>query len=182
MAAQQLLVTEGYAGLSMRAIAARVGISLSTVQHYYKSKEALVEALLTYVLDDYQSRIAALGKSMKQDGPLARFTATLDMIFEDIKKPQTYGIFVETWALAQRMPFAAHLIEHVQARERKEIFKLIRDLEPRISAAEYKLRAAMIVVQINGLLLQLRADGDPVLNRRIEDMARRSFMKLATQP
>ena len=36
-AARALLAAEGYAGLSMRRVAAEVGMSLSNLQHYYQS-------------------------------------------------------------------------------------------------------------------------------------------------
>jgi AcrR family transcriptional regulator len=65
-AAHRILATKGYAGLSMRGVATYLQISLSTVQHYYKSKELLVEALLSYVLDSYQRSIADLIQSMTE--------------------------------------------------------------------------------------------------------------------
>jgi AcrR family transcriptional regulator len=54
-AARAILATEGYAGLSMRCVAQRVGVSLSNVQHYYPSRDALIEALLEQTFTDYQA-------------------------------------------------------------------------------------------------------------------------------
>jgi len=45
------------------------------------------------------------------------------------------------------------------------------------------LRAAMIVVQIHGLVSQLAQDNDPSLSRKqLEQAARQSFLMLATRP
>jgi AcrR family transcriptional regulator len=183
LTAQALFVAEGYAGLSMRGVASRLNISLSTVQHYYKSKEALLEALLAYMLDGYQHLIAELAQSMTEKTPLERFVATMDMLMVEIKQPETYGVFTETWAMAQRMPFAAQLVEKIQLRERKEIFKLIYGLDNGLSAEECKLRAALIIVQLHGVMLHFPREGDASMSRQhLEEAARQSFLRLATMP
>lgn len=180
--AQAILASEGYAGLSMRGVASQLGISLSTVQHYYSSKEVLVEALLTYVMDNYQAAVAQVMNAMSDKSQLERFKTIIDLILIEIRRPETFGVLAEIYALSNRLPFAARLVEAVYARERKEIFKLIYGLEPKISKAEYKLRAAMIVVQIHGLVSQLAQDNDPSLSRRqLEQAARQSFLMLATR-
>lgn len=180
--AQTILASEGYAGLSMRGVATQLGISLSTVQHYYTNKEALVEALLTYVMDNYQAAVAQVMNAMSDKSQLERFKTIIDLILIEIRRPETFGVLAEIYALSNRLPFAARLVEAVYARERKEIFKLIYGLEPKISKAEYKLRAAMIVAQIHGLVSQLAQDNDPSLSRRqLEQAAKQSFLMLATK-
>ena len=180
--AQTILAAEGYAGLSMRGVATQLGISLSTVQHYYTNKEALVEALLTYVMDNYQAAVAQVMNAMSDKSQLERFKTIVDLILIEIRRPETFGVLAEIYALSNRLPFAARLVEGVYARERKEIFKLIYGLEPKISKSEYKLRAAMIVVQIHGLVSQLAQDNDPSLSRKqLEQAARQSFLMLATK-
>ena len=180
--AQAILASEGYAGLSMRGVATQLGISLSTVPHYYTNKEALVEALLIYVMDNYQAAVAQVMNAMSDKSQLERFKTIIDLILIEIRRPETFGVLAEIYALSNRLPFAARLVEAVYARERKEIFKLIYGLEPKISKAEYKLRAAMIVVQIHGLVSQLAQDNDPSLSRRqLEQAAKQSFLMLATK-
>jgi AcrR family transcriptional regulator len=180
--AQAILASEGYAGLSMRGVATQLGISLSTVQHYYTNKEALVEALLSYVMDNYQAAVAQVMNAMSDKSQLERFKTIIDLILIEIRRPETFGVLAEIYALSNRLPFAARLVEAVYARERKEIFKLIYGLEPKISKAEYKLRAAMIVVQIHGLVSQLAQDNDPSLSRKqLEQAAKQSFLMLATK-
>ncbi|MEW6203768.1 MAG: TetR/AcrR family transcriptional regulator [Pseudomonadota bacterium] len=180
--AQAILANEGYAGLSMRGVATQLGISLSTVQHYYTNKEALVEALLSYVMDNYQAAVAQVMNAMSDKSQLERFKTIIDLILIEIRRPETFGVLAEIYALSNRLPFAARLVEAVYARERKEIFKLIYGLEPKISKAEYKLRAAMIVVQIHGLVSQLAQDNDPSLSRKqLEQAAKQSFLMLATK-
>ena len=54
-AARTLLAADGYAGLSMRKVAAEAGMTLSNVQHYYSSKELLLEAVLLSTMDAFQA-------------------------------------------------------------------------------------------------------------------------------
>src|SRR3569623_672497 len=71
--ARTILAAEGYAGLSMRRVAAQANISLSNVQHYYPDKDALLEALLLYTMDVFQTKIDAISAAMRDAPPLERF-------------------------------------------------------------------------------------------------------------
>ena len=152
-AARSLLAAEGYAGLSMRRVAAAVGMSLSNVQHYYQSKDALLEALLLYTMELFQQKMDAIADAMKHAPPVERFLSTCDMFLEEITDPVTHAIFFELWALASRNAFASRLMDKMLARERKAIFNLIRGLNPAISDDHYMQRAILIVAQVEGLML-----------------------------
>ncbi|NHZ95587.1 TetR/AcrR family transcriptional regulator [Massilia sp. CCM 8734] len=182
-AARTLLATEGYAGLSMRRVAADVGISLSNVQHYYQSKDALLEALLLYTMDVFQSKMDSISAAMTSEPRLDQLLSTCDMFLEEITDPVTHAIFFEIWALASRNAFASNLMDTMMARERKAIFKLIRGLNPAIGDEQYRQRAILMVAQIEGLML-FRLDKT---GRRDEFLAvrasvRKVLLALATIP
>ena len=182
-AARALLAAEGYAGLSMRRVAAQVGISLSNVQHYYQSKDALLEALLLYTMELFQQKMDAISAAMTGAAPVERFLSTCDMFLEEITDPVTHAIFFELWALASRNAFASGLMDTMLARERRAIFKLIRGLNPAISDEQYMQRAILMVAQIEGLML-FRLNKT---ERRAEFLAvrasvRKVLLVLATSP
>jgi AcrR family transcriptional regulator len=182
-AARALLAAEGYAGLSMRKVAAEVGMSLSNVQHYYQSKDALLDALLLYTMDLFQQKMDSISAAMTSATPIDRFLSTCDMFLEEISDPVTHAIFFELWALASRNAFASGLMDKMLGRERKAIFKLIRGLNPAISDDEYMQRAILMVAQIEGLMLFRLNKGA----RREEFMTVRASMRkvltaLATVP
>lgn len=152
-AGRTLLATDGYAGLSMRRVAAEVGMSLSNVQHYYQSKDALLEALLLYTMELFQQKIDAISAAMTGATPLERFLSTCDMFLEEITDPVTHAIFFELWSLASRNEFASRLMDMMLARERKALFNLIRGLNPAIDDEQYMQRAILMVAQIEGLML-----------------------------
>ena len=178
MAARDILVADGYAGLSMRGVATRAQMSLSNVQHYYKGLEGLVEALLIYLMDDYQQQIDALIQSMKQHTQHEQLSAVLDLLLSEGRKVEVSGVFVEAWALAQRLPFAARVMQQIQERERKAFYKLMYGLNSQISASEYKQRAALSVTLIHGLMVQ-PADTSSLNRAQMEQLVRQQILKLA---
>lgn len=181
-AAREIFASEGYAGLSMRRVAGQVGVSLSNVQHYYKSKDMLVEALLLDSMNQFQEKIDSIASAMESASRVEQLQATVDMFLEELGNPVVRGMFFEFWALASRNTLASTLMERMQARERKAIHKLIKGMSPDISDEEYVVRAALIVAQIEGLML-FRVRNRP---RRpelegLEAAAKKAVLRLATQ-
>lgn len=180
LAARDIMLEEGFAGLTMRGVAARINVSLSTVQHYYKNLEVLVEALLGYLIDRLGDGIAAAISAMADRDQQERLEAVLDYLLAVCRDPEVCGIFAEAWALGKRLPFAMRLMEQVEERERKQFYQLIVGLNPAISRADYRRRAAMIVMLINGLMLQFPPQGTPALSRKqLESAVRAQILQIA---
>jgi AcrR family transcriptional regulator len=182
-AARTLLATDGYAGLSMRRVAQEAGMSLSNVQHYYGSRDLLLEALLLTTMDAFQARMDAIAAAMSGRSQLDRFLSTFDMFLEEITDPVTHALFFELWALASRNPFASNLMDKMLGRERKTVYNLIRGLNPAISDEETMQRAILMVAQVEGLML-FRLDKR---RRRTQFDAvraslRKALLALATMP
>jgi len=153
LAARSLLAREGYAGLSMRRVAQDAGMSLSNVQHYYGSKEQLLEALLLTIMDEFQSKMDRIAVAMAGRPQVERFLSTVDMFLDEITDPEMHAIFFEIWALASRHRFASNLMGKMMGRERRAVHGLIRGLNPAIDDARCMERAVLIVAQIQGLML-----------------------------
>lgn len=182
-AAQGIFAAHGYAGLSMRSVAAQVGMSLGNVQHYYKSKDALIEALLLYTMEVFQGKIDHITSSMGRASRIERFVSTVDMFLEELGDPVTHGVFFEIWALATRDAFASALMDKMLAREKKTIFKLIQGLNPEISDQQYMLRSILIVAQVEGLMLfRLNKSTHRAERGVVHDAVRAAVLNLATVP
>lgn len=180
-AARLLLAADGYAGLSMRRVAAEAGISLSNVQHYYQSKDALLEALLLYTMDLFQQKIDSISAAMTSASRIDRFLSTCDMFIEELSDPVTHAIFFELRAMASRNAFASKLMDKMLTRERKTIFNLIRGLDSAISEEQYMQRAMLIVAQIEGLMLfRLNKTERPEQFVAVSSAVRQALATLAT--
>ena len=182
-ATRQIIASEGYAGLSMRRVAAEVGVSLSNVQHYYSSKDMLVEAVLLTTMSTFQEKIDQITASMAHAPRTEQFQSTIDMFLRELSDPVTVALFFEIWAMATRNAFASNLMDKMLARERKAIFKLIQGLSPRITDEQYQLRSALIVAQIQGLLLFRLFNPDKKQELAgLEQLAKEAVIRLAMQP
>lgn len=181
-AARDIFATEGYAALSMRRVAGQLGISLSNLQHYYRSKDLLVEAVLQSTMNQFQSKIDNIATTMGQAARIDQFTSTVDMFLEELSDPVTYGVFFEIWALAARNEFASALMDKMIAREKKAIYKLISGLAPGLSEQQTMQRAVLIVAQIEGLMLfRFHRKNNRSDMRGVHAAARQAVLNLATQ-
>lgn len=151
--ARVLLAREGYAALSMRSVAQQVGVSLSTVQHYYPSRDALIEALLEQTFDRYQAgideRVAAAGA-----GPRVElFESIIDYFLADLRDQVSSGLFFEIAALANRHPYASRVFDSMMGRARKTLRNLIHEIDPALPMAQCEIRGTLIVAQMLGTML-----------------------------
>lgn len=182
-AARELLASEGHAGLSMRRVAQAAGMTLSNVQHYYASRDLLLEALLQTIMDEFQSKMDRISAEMRERPRLERFLSTADMFLEEITDPVTHAIFFEIWALASRNPFASNLMDKMLGRERKTVYNLIRGLNPAIPDEEYMQRAILMVAQIEGLMLfRLNSTTRREQFMAVRGAVRKALLNLATVP
>jgi AcrR family transcriptional regulator len=181
--ARLIFAREGYAGLSMRRLASELGMSLSNLQHYYQSKDFLLEALLLYTMNTFQEKIDQIAETMDKSSRIDQLKSTIDMFLEELNDPVTHGLFFEIWAMAGRNTFASLLMDKMLARERKTIYKLIQGLSPEISDEQAMLRAILIVAQIEGLMLfRLHRSDDTMEVAAIHNALRKTVLNLATLP
>jgi AcrR family transcriptional regulator len=59
-AARKAFERHGLEGLSLRSVAAKVGITPMAIYRHFKSKEALIDALVLDALEEWSARVAAL--------------------------------------------------------------------------------------------------------------------------
>lgn len=77
-AAIEEFVRTGYHGATMRTIAARAGMSIPGIYHYYESKQAILVRILDLTMDEIDWRIReAAGDA---DGPLARLARLVEAL------------------------------------------------------------------------------------------------------
>lgn len=58
--AYQILVTNGYAGFTMRLVAQSAGISPGNLTYHFPRKDMLLRALITRIMEDYSRQLDAL--------------------------------------------------------------------------------------------------------------------------
>lgn len=53
LAACELFLNKGYESTTMRDVMSKVGVAKGTIYHYFKSKEALLEEVLDFIVDEH---------------------------------------------------------------------------------------------------------------------------------
>jgi AcrR family transcriptional regulator len=153
LAARELLMTQGYAQFSMRNVAARAGLHLANVQYYYKTREALVKALL----DDTGERYRSSYEELRAKGPAdreARFKAVVEFNLKDIAAAETRRYFIQLWALLTEIDGrAGHLMSDLYAIDIQQLSDCIADLVPETDAAEVRRRASILAAVIEGMVV-----------------------------
>ncbi len=145
-AARQLFVAEGYAGFSMRGIAARAGVTLGTVQHYYPSQDLLLAAVLDRMLAAIQ-RGADRVTEAETGSAVARFRGAMRFYIGWLREPANQAMFSELKALALRNPAAARAFAAVERAAHAAIRGHLRELAP---GRGLEVRASIVLAQLMG--------------------------------
>jgi AcrR family transcriptional regulator len=125
-AAIELISDEGYASLTMRALARQVGIKLASLQYHFKSFDELLRAVVAHVGNAYSESFATLytGKG-EQSLP-----EIIEFVMEDKAGDTIYGdrLWPQLWAMQQVEPLVSNLLEEIYANYIKVIESALRKI------------------------------------------------------
>lgn len=148
-AAQNLLIEEGYAGLSMRKIAARSNMTVGNLTYYFKSKQDLVHVLLVTALqgyiDDFDDIMGDASLS-----PEEQFSAGMEYLMVDLTTRETTFFFPELWAMANHDPVVNKEVEGLYILEQGFIGKLVMKVRPDLTEEDCKRLSLYISASIEG--------------------------------
>lgn len=145
-----VLAFEGYSKFSMRTIAARTGMSLRNVQHYFPTKDVLFKSAVHKMLsDDSREAGLAIGKSQMSDEE--RLAAFIRYSIAINRSPRMRGFQFELWALATRDSFAAECRDHMTHEYCAFIHDVIKPLTPGLTRQARMRKAALLLSMLQGL-------------------------------
>ncbi|RKH74530.1 TetR/AcrR family transcriptional regulator [Corallococcus aberystwythensis] len=151
-ATMEVLAEDGYAGLVLRGVAQRAGVSLGNLQYYFPTKQDVVRALLARYLEQALQRVR---ERMEGGGrePAQRLRLAVDAILEDQDSAHACQFFAELWAMAARDSMVAGSLTVFYAGYRAGVVELLRELAPDLPPARRERRAALLVAFFEGLSL-----------------------------
>jgi AcrR family transcriptional regulator len=152
-AARLIFSEEGYDQLTLRNVASKVGIHLKTLQHYFPSKEELVQSMLIYHDETYAQTYEYL--RLESDDPEELFRKAMAFLIKDDKDRQTAGFFYQLWARAHNDEHANSVMHGMYRNHCSNIEKLMEPLNPDLPKQARKQRAIMIISMIEGLMLMI---------------------------
>jgi AcrR family transcriptional regulator len=150
----------GYIGFTQRRIANEAGIRLSTLQHYFGTRD---ELLRTAILEMAHRYIAAYRELAKDNArsPDDRLERLVDQVFEMLTGPESYAsaFALHCWSLAEHEPFVKELMVDNQSHLIEMFAGLVAKLNPSLPSGECALRAELIVSHLEGLVVFIRRRG-----------------------
>jgi AcrR family transcriptional regulator len=147
-AAVTVLIEHGYNNLSLRRVAEEAGLRLGNLQHYFPSKDALVQAMLDRVIESYLNRFGRIRLSGLD--PESEFREMIRTVFLDLGKRRTTVLFPELWSLANHDAQVAGHMERMYGRYRDVLGASIARLNPALDATSVKQLALFISASIEG--------------------------------
>ena len=159
-AAKQLVGERGYAGTSVRELAAAAGTNLAAVNYHFGSRERLLnQAVLEYFLE-WGDRVGEVDVDPDAE-PLAQLAARARPMVDGLTAAQpAFIVFLEALLQAQRSPeLHSELAEHYAEQRRRAVASIAAsqaggELSPRFR----EVIASFILAVIDGLQLQALLD------------------------
>ena len=170
-AAYELIAEKGFEGLRTREIAARVEINSATLHYYFPTKEALIGAVVEYLMQELQrSRV-----------PVDAATPALNRLraeFDDIRfrlkdNPEQLLVLTELTLRAWRDPVIAGLLAYLDEGWKGHLVSIFeagiveRTFRPDLDVSE---TAKAMMSQLLGLIYQGKRDPAEV-DRMVQHMA-----------
>lgn len=151
-AAKDIIVRQGFAGLSYRNIAKAAGIAVGNVNYYYPSKDDLMVDLAEFIFDRWDERFQKrVPASLTTDREV--FLFSVDFMIRENKRERTAALLMEMWAFANHSASAAKMMDAFYGKMRAWIAEMIGRAQPGVPADQLALRAALITAQIEGLMI-----------------------------
>lgn len=159
---EEIALQKGLDSVSMRDVAARVGISLSSLQYHYPNKAALIGAFVRHALAHYRDGVAALvlaaeGRAVLPD--------VLDYAIAKTLKLTEGGLFALIEARALHDPATAEAMHGFWCASLEGYAEIIRRDHPTLTPAEALRAATLIGSLIEGLASTARAAATLGLDR-----------------
>lgn len=149
-AATDILINNGYAGLSMRKIASTVGITIGNLHYYYPTKKDLITNLLENVISGYLEYFETIRKQQDKSAE-DRLLEIITFIIEDITTPETTNFFPELWAMSNHDSIVAERMNDLYEKARQDINALVAELNPKLNDDERTQVSLFISASMEGL-------------------------------
>ena len=146
------LANEGYTSVSMRGIANRVGIHLSTLQYYFPTKSDLLKSTIEKSIGSMQRMMddIVLNSSISPEKLLRK---ALKIHLKACHDPVIPKLFVALWAMASHDEDVNFALGEVYERDCQRYSNLIKKARPKLSKSACENKAVLILAQLEGLVL-----------------------------
>lgn len=153
------LARDGYAGLTMKLVAAEAGVSQGILHYYFRDKAAMLAAAALRVTVDLDRRVAAEARGARD--ARARLRAVIRACLETaVESRDFWTVFIEFWGEALHDRRLAAVNRQAYARARRLIAATLAGGRSAGAVRRVNLEeaAAAVLGLLDGLSLQLTFD------------------------
>jgi len=153
------LARDGYAGLTMKRVAAEAAVSQGILHYYFRDKAAMLAAAALRVTADLDRRVAVEARGAR--GARARLRAVIRACLETaVESRDFWTVFIEFWGEALHDRRLAAVNRHAYARARRLIGAALvrRRTDGTLRRVDLEEAAAVVLGLLDGLSLQLTFD------------------------
>ena len=151
-AAIRLFIRAGGGAFTTRGVAKEAGLSLGAVQHFFRTREQLLAAMLQQFLSDYARAYDRLAAELPFNGE-ARLMGALDFLIADAWRPDARRFFFNLYALSCHNPFVARLFNEVYEHHRRRIAGFIGAARPSLTEQQCYDFALEVAALLEGLMV-----------------------------
>jgi AcrR family transcriptional regulator len=107
----EMIADEGYAGLSMRALARAVDMKLGALQYHFKTSDDMLRAIVSYIANAYESSF----NSLRQKDSPPDVMQLVNFVLDDEAGNDLLGdrLWPQLWAMQQVEPLVSDLVEDI---------------------------------------------------------------------
>ncbi|CAG2151324.1 TetR/AcrR family transcriptional regulator [Cupriavidus numazuensis] len=151
--ARKLLLEGGSLEFSLRAVATGAGISISNLQYYFPTRQAVLRAIMAPIIDAYLEDLRrALDSKLK---PREALDALLDKALVDARNAKDSALWWHFVSLASTDPECARMFDDWYETLTRGIAELARAVNPELKTAESLHIASLLIAMADGLAMQL---------------------------
>ena len=181
-AAIRLFIKAGGSGFTTRGVAKEAALSLGAVQHFFRTRDELMAAMLEQFLSDYRQAYDRLAVELPFNGE-ARLLGALDYLVADAWRADARRFFFNLYALSCHSPSVARLFNQVYAHHRRRIAGFIGAARPELSEQQCYDFALEVAALLEGLMIYTAPGADTVRSREhLTALVKDSVLRLITLP
>ena len=149
-AGTEIVLEEGFASLTKRRVAKRIGIAHGNVGYYFPTRESLWQAVVDYELSEIHDKYPS-GLKTDRDDPQSSFDEYLSIYMVSYEDRQFGYFFAHLEAYAETNSAIARLRDEMYEGFLQRIIERVRPLCPRVDDEQIELRALTVMALFEGL-------------------------------
>ncbi len=160
-AAKTLVSERGYAGTSVRELAAAADVNLAAVNYHFGSREELLDQAVLQSFLEWTDRFDGIAQADPNAGPFERMSVNAQVILDDFPDAQPlFAAFLEALLQARRSPELRPLLAEHYAEQRRRVGEVLASGTSQRERSERtsEILASVLIAVVDGLLLQSLVD------------------------